>query len=121
MVEKSKPTRIVGEYWRNVVTEDGVSYRHEVQEMDPVKKHVKFLTDKVNSAPKSGNKHDMHYIGSIPLTILTDWCNKTGTGLDAYARNQFGEKKIFMKHLRTEFPVFLAPQKKSSSIIMPRL
>lgn len=118
---KTSPlTQRVGEYQRRVVSEDGVHYRHERQDMNPVLDHVKFLSEKVNEAPAAGNRNDMHYLGSIPLTVLTDWCQTTGIGLDAYARNQHGEKDQFIKHMRAEFPLFFAAQKKSSSIVMPR-
>jgi hypothetical protein len=117
---KTKLTKVLGEYARGVVSEDGVNYRHERQNMNPVIQHVKFLQEKVNGAPKAGNTNDMRYVGSIPLTVLTDWCTKVGVGMDAYARNQFGEKDKFLSYLRSEFPVFLADKKKSSQILLPR-
>ena len=113
-------TKVVGEYTRSFASEDGKNYRVERQEMDPVIKHVDFLSEKVNTAPKSGNRNDMRYLGSIPLTVLTDWCKKTGIGLDVYARNSHGEKQAFIKYLQAEFPVFLAKKKKSSQIVVPR-
>ena len=112
-------TRAVGEYIRTFQSEDGKHYRGEHQEMDPVIAHVKYLSEKVNDAPKPGNTNDWHYFGSIPVTILTDWCRMTSIGLDAYARNQFGEKKEFMKYLKANFPVFLAAKKKPSQILVP--
>lgn len=118
MAEK-RLTRVSGEYHRTFQSEDGVHYRGEHQEMDPVLKHVKFLSEKVNNAPKAGNRNDWHYAGSIPLTVLTDWCKLVGIGIDAYARNQFGEKKQFLNYLKAEFPVFLAPKKKPSMIVVP--
>ena len=118
-MDKSPLTQKVGEYERRVVSEDGVHYREEKQDMKPVLDHVRFLSEKVNGAPKAGNTNDMHYLGSIPMTVLTDWCQLTGVGLDAYARNQFGEKQTFINHLKANFPVFLAAKKKSSQIIMP--
>ena len=113
-------TKVVGEYTRMFDSEDGKNYRIERQEMDPVIAHVDFLSEKVNTAPKAGNRNDMRYLGSIPVTVLTDWCQTTGIGLDAYARNNHGEKAEFIKHLKAEFPVFLAKKKKSSMIVVPR-
>lgn len=118
-MDKSPLTQKVGEYQRRVVSEDGVHYRYEQQDMAPVLEHVRFLSEKVNEAPAAGNRNDMRYLGSIPMTVLTDWCQKTRVGLDAYARNQFGEKDQFIKYLRADFPVFFAAKKKSPSIIMP--
>ncbi len=116
---KSPLTQKLRDYERRVVSEDGIHYRHERQEMDPVIAHVKYLGEKVNKAPKAGNRNDWHYGGTIPISILTDWCDKVGIGIDAFARNQFGERKTFLKYLETYFPVFLAPKKKSSQILMP--
>lgn len=118
-MSKTRLTKVVGEYARGVVSEDGVNYRHERQNMDPVLKHVDFLSEKVNQAPRNGNRNDMHYIGSIPMTILTDWCTKAGIGIDAYARNNHGEKDKFIKYLKADFPVFFAKKKKSSQIVVP--
>ncbi len=112
-------TKAVGEYWRTFSSEDGVNYRGEHQEMDPVLAHVKYLDDKVNQAPKPGNKNDWRYLGSIPETILHDWCRMTGIGVDAWARDQFGEKREFIRYLQANFPVFLAPKKKPSQILVP--
>jgi hypothetical protein len=116
---KTKLTKVIGEYSRGVISEDGVNYRHERQNMGPIIEHVKYLSEKVNTAPKAGNKHGQHYIGSIPMTVLIDWCNKVGIGIDAFARNQFDEKAKFLAYMKAEFPVFFATQKKSSQIIMP--
>ena len=112
-------TRVSGEFHRTFQTEDGVHYRGEHQEMDPVLAHVRYLDEKVNGAPKPGNKNDWRYFGSIPVTVLTDWCSEVGIGLDAYARNQFGEKQKFMDHLKAEMPVFLARKQKNSMIVVP--
>ena len=116
---KTKLTKVMGEYSAGVVSEDGVNYRHERQNMDPVIAHVKHLSEKVNTAPKAGNKHDQRYIGSIPMTVLIDWCNKQRIGVDAFARNQNNEKAKFLAYMKSEFPVFFADQKKSSQIFMP--
>ena len=113
-------TKAIGEYTRTISREDGVTYRGEHQEMDPVVAHVKHLAEKVNDAGKPGNPNGWHYFGSIPVTILTDWCHMAHIGVDEYARNQFGEKQEFMKYLKAHFPVFLATKKKPSQIVVPR-
>lgn len=69
-------TRVVGEYQRGVLSQDGLNYRHERQEMSPVIDHVKFLNDKVNDAPRVGNRNDWHYVGSIPWTIAQEFLKK---------------------------------------------
>ena len=116
---QTRLTKVMDGYARGVVSEDGINYRHERQDMDPVVKHVDFLSEKVNGAPKAGNRNDMHYIGSIPMTILIDWCNKVGIGIDAFARNNHDEKAKFLSYLKADFPVFFAKKKKSSQILVP--
>ena len=115
---KTRLIKKVGEYQRGVVSEDGVHYRRERQEMDPVIEHVKFLSEKVNQAPKSGNRNDMHYVGSLPLTVLIDWCNKQRITMDQYARSR-GLRKKFIKYVTAHFPKFMAAKKKPSQILMP--
>ena len=117
---QTKITKVQGEYARGVVSEDGKHFRHERQEMDPVLKHVRFLDEKVNDAPKSGNSNDMHYLGSIPLTILIDWENQQGITHDQWARDENGVKAKFIAYLRAEHPMFMARKKKSSQILLPR-
>ena len=115
---KTRLIKRVGEYSRGVVSEDGVSYRHERQDMDPVLEHVRFMSEKVNTAPKSGNRHDMHYVGSLPMTVLIDWCNKQRITMNEYACSK-GLRKKFIRYVQREMPKFMAPQKKSSQILTP--
>jgi hypothetical protein len=115
---KTRITKVLEDYKSGVVSEDGVHYRHERQEMDPVIDHVKFLSQKVNTAPKAGNRNDMHYVGSLPLTVLIDWCNKKRITIDQYARSK-GLRKKFIKYVTENFPKFMAEKKKSSQILMP--
>ena len=91
---KTRITKVLGEYKRGIISEDGVNYRHTRQEMDPVIEHVKFLSQKVNDAPKRGNRHDMHYVGSLPWSVLEDWLNKRSIGIDVFARSKQLNKKF---------------------------
>lgn len=115
---KTRITRVLGEYKRGIISEDGVNYRHIRQEMDPVIAHVKFLSEKVNEAPKRGNRNDMHYIGSLPWSVLEDWLAKQKIGIDVYARSRQLNKK-FKKYIMANFPKFMAVKKKPSQILMP--
>jgi hypothetical protein len=115
---KTKITKVLGEYRRGLVSEDGVNYRHEKQNMTPVLKHVEFLDQKVNSAPKRGNRNNMHYVGSIPMVILTDWCRKEAIPMDQFARNNEGERARFLSFLKTTHPAFMAKKQKSSQILV---
>ena len=117
--KRARITKRMQDYVAGVASEDGKHYRVERQELDPILERVEFLSEKVNTAPKAGNTNDMRYIGSIPMTVLWDWCRKVGIGLDAYARDQFGEKDMFLSYLKTEFPLLLAKKRKSSQIVVP--
>lgn len=112
-------TKQLGEYCRSFATEDGKHYRVETQNMKPVLDHVKYLHDKVNSAPKRNNKGQWAYAGSIPTAVLTDWLRKNRYTMDQYARNEDGAKDKFKRYLQAEMPAFLAPKKKSSQILLP--
>ncbi len=120
MASGERLTKIVGEYCRGFASEDGNHYRTERQNMKPVLDHVKHLDDKVNSAPKAGNKNEMQYVGSIPLLVLTDWLKDNGYLMEHWARDEDRCKQKFMSYLKTEMPAFLAKQKKASQILMPR-
>lgn len=113
-------TKSVGDYCRGFATEDGKHYRVERQEITPTLDHVKFLSDKVNTAPKSGNKNEWSYIGSVPKLFLTDWLRKNHYTWNQYATNEDFVKEKFLKWMRSEAPKLLAPKKKASQILMPR-
>ena len=72
-------------------------FRHEAQELGPVMEHVKHTAQKVNTAPKPGNKNGWHFIGSIPMVILLDWIKGNNITIDAFARNEDGCKDKFKK------------------------
>ena len=115
-----KPTRAIGDYCRGFATEDGKNYRVERQDIAPTLDHVKFLSEKVNTAPKSGNKNEWSYLGSIPKLVLSDWLKNNHYTWDQYARNEDFAKEKFLKWVRREAPKLLAPKKKASQILMPR-
>ena len=114
-------TRSVGEYTRGFASEDGKNYRIERQEMDPVISHVQFLDQKVNSAPKAGNRNDMRYIGSPPMTVLQDWLKKHNYKWDQYARNDEECADKFKAWFLTdpEMAAFRPFKKKASMIVVP--
>jgi len=118
MATHKRMTKVLGEYCRGFASEDGQHYRTERQDMKPVLDHVKFLDEKVNSAPKTGNRNDMRYVGSIPMLVLTDWLKNNGYTMDQWARDEDNCKQKFISHLQSEMPAFLAKKKKSSQIIM---
>jgi len=72
-----------------------VHYRHIEQDMTPVIEHVRHISQKVNTAPKAGNKNDWRYIGAIPMSILMDWLQTNKVSIDQFARNDDGVKDRF--------------------------
>ena len=76
-------------------------FRHLHQEMQPVIDHVRFNAQKVNEAPRAGNKNEWAYIGSIPMTILLDWLEKENLRMDQFARNDDGCKDRFKQWFLT--------------------
>ena len=108
----NKLSRAVGDYARGVTSERNSSgqiehYVVEKQNLDAVKKHVERRDEYVNEAPAAGNKHDMHYVGSIPMAVLTDWVRKNGYSMNDFATNKDGCKDKFLVYLKTEMPAFL--------------
>ncbi len=87
---------------KSFASESGAHYRHYRQEMDPVIKHVEYLSQKVNEAPSRGNTGGWEYAGSIPFTILLDWLNEHGYRMDQWARNEGGNGKATVHNYKTD-------------------
>lgn len=119
---KTRFIKRLGEYMRGIISEDGVHYRHERQEMDPVLEHVRFLSEKVNEAPKIGNKNDMRYIGSPPWTVVTAWLQDNHYSIDQFARNDDRCSDKFKAWFLSnpDMARFRAVPKKSSQIVVPQ-
>ena len=86
---------------RWIAHEDGEMYRGQTQDIDSVIKHVRHMDDVVNGAPKSGNRNDWKYAGSIPISVLTDWLKENHYTWPQYATNEDGAKDKFKKLLKT--------------------
>ena len=71
-------------------SEDGVHYRHYKQDFGPAMEHRKYLDEKVNGAPKSGNKNGWRHHGVVPTALVLDWLSKNGYTIDQWARNDGG-------------------------------
>lgn len=74
------------------MAEDGRHYRATRTDMDPIIDRVKYLNEKVNEAPRSGNRNGYHYIGSVPRTFIDDWLRKHNYTWAEFAVNAGGEK-----------------------------
>jgi hypothetical protein len=71
-------------------------YKKWSQDMDDAIDRTRFLAQKVNSAPKSGNRIEQRYRGSVPVAILHDWLQRNGYRPDQYARNEDNARDKFM-------------------------
>jgi hypothetical protein len=100
-------TRNFGDAFRYFGAEDGRHYRGIWQGHAALKAHIRFLNDKVNGAPASGNRNRWGYAGSIPMSLLTAWLWRTRTPMDVWARNEGGAKDQFKLWLRREHPHLL--------------
>jgi hypothetical protein len=75
-------------------SEDGAHYRGHHQNIGPIIKHVEFLNQKVNGAPKAGNPNEWEHVASIPMSMLIDWLTKNNYAIDQWARNDGGNPYI---------------------------
>lgn len=81
-----------GNLKRTFETEDGVNYRRWSQNFDPIIERVERLKAKVNEATRAENRQGYKYLGSVPLTLITDWLSKHGYSWHDFAINAGGEK-----------------------------
>ena len=77
---------------KSFISEDGKHYRKYSTNMDPIMDRVAYLNEKVNGASRVTNKQGYHYMGSVPITFITDWLNKHGYTFHDFAINAGGEK-----------------------------
>jgi hypothetical protein len=102
--EMKRTVKNFGDMRRWFASESGARYRGYTQKVEPIKEHIRYLNHKVNEAPASGNKAGWSYVGSIPMTMVIDWCTKTKTPFDVWARNEGGAKDKFIAWLKSEHP-----------------
>jgi len=77
---------------KTFISEGGNNYRHFSQDMDPVMDRVKYLNEKVNGATRAENRSGYQYLGSVPVTMITDWLEKHNYTLNDFAINAGGQK-----------------------------
>lgn len=88
MAEQRLITRAVGDFVRSFVVEGGEFYRREYQDFDATMERVKLLSDAQAAGKRT--ETDRRYVGSVPITLIADWCRKNGYTLDQWARNDGG-------------------------------
>lgn len=134
---RSRLTRAVGDYVRGFASEDSVHYRTESQNLAPAIARARRIQHAQEAAGKAGNPYDRRYVGSVPITVVTDWCKRHGYTFDQWARNeggtpgkyypesQGGVKDEFMRYfLSRDFAKLhtqhVTTKKESSQILVPR-
>lgn len=82
-----------GELVKTVQSEDGKHYRHFSQDLRPVMDRVTYLNEKVNGATRAENRNGYHYLGSVPITVITDWLEQHNYTLNEFATNAGGDRR----------------------------
>lgn len=70
--------------------------RHAV-DMDPVMERVRYLNDKVNGAPRAGNRSELAYLGSVDRHLVDDWLRKEGYTWPQFGQNAPGKGALGVK------------------------
>ena len=102
--------------------EDGKAYRGVRVNLDATKRHVKYVHDKVNSAPVTGNRSEMHYLGSVDMNVLVGWLRQHNYTMNDFAIQQ-DVKAEFMAYYKINFAHMMAENyggaKAKPQIIVP--
>ena len=85
---KPRLTKAVGDYVRGFATEGGENYRVEKQELGPAITRDQAIVEA--QAAHGTGMADRRFVGSVPMTVITDWCKKHGHTVDEWARNDGG-------------------------------
>ena len=81
-------TRAIGDYTRSFATEGGENYRVEHQELGPAMARTQLIME---AQQRFGTgQYDRRYVGSVPMTLIADWCRKNHFTIDQWARNDGG-------------------------------
>ena len=77
-----------------------VNYRGFRQDISPIIDRVSSIAEAVNSRG-AHEKKDWRYVGSIPMSMLVDWCAKNRYSYNDWATNRDGAKDKFKKWFLT--------------------
>ena len=91
-MSRLRPLALSGDYRREFLTEGGLHYRKETQNIDPVIQRVKDFSEQMTHANRENNPNGREYLGSIPQTMLIDWLNSRNYTYDQFARNDGGTR-----------------------------
>ena len=104
--------------------EQGKTYTGHHQDIDPVIAHVRKVRDMHAYATKQSNPNGWKHLGSVPISIIVDWCKLNNTTFSDWARNVDGAKDRFLKYFMSrDFSKLhnqhVTTKRESSSIIVP--
>lgn len=121
---KHAPISVGGDSATTYSEEDGKRYIGQHQEIQPTIDHVKHLRDVFATATKASNPNGWKHVGSVPISIIVDWCNRNKYTFDQWARDEDNAKKKFMKYFMSrEFSKLhnqhVTTKEERSSIWMP--
>jgi hypothetical protein len=86
---KELKTRGSGDFARSFITDGKTHVRREFQELGPAMKRTKLIQE-AEAASVGKNPTDRHYIGSIPMVVLTDWLRERNYNMHDWAINAGG-------------------------------
>lgn len=104
--------------------EDGKSYRRIRSDEKAIKNHVRFLNEKVNEAPRSGNRNDWRYVGSMTWQHITEFLEEQGRrdgvfyDFSHFATNTNGIKDIFREKVMPQYTA-LQGDVKTATVSVP--
>ena len=113
-----------GDYLRTFSSEDGAHYRVESQDLTPAIRRVQEIRDLQATATRASNPNEWRHVGSVPITVVVDWCQRNGYTFDQFARDEDNAKKKFLAYFKTrEFSKLhnehITTKRKSSVVSVP--
>ncbi len=86
------PISVSRDYAVTVSQENGKTYYGNHQEVGPLIKRTQKIRDMHSHSTKSSNPNEWKHIGTIPISVISKWCQDNNYTFDEWARNDGGIK-----------------------------
>ena len=121
---KHRPLSVAGDLVVTHAEQDGKIYTGHHQNIEPTIKHVKKIRYMHSFATKQSNPNGWRHLGSVPISIIVDWCARNKYSFHQWATNADGAKDKFLKYFMSrDFSKLhnqhVTTKKESSQIWMP--